>query len=94
MRFPLAGARAARRISRRAALRSKYNVRSIPVRKDDEVNGLHRQRRHSPSKVVVTKLRMDKDRKSLLDRKAKGHAAAAADKEKGTKFARGYHADG
>ncbi|KAJ1391741.1 Translation protein SH3-like domain superfamily [Sesbania bispinosa] len=34
-----------------------------------------------PSKVVVTKLRLDKDRKSLLDRKAKGRAAA--DKEKG-----------
>ncbi|KAL3652341.1 60S ribosomal protein L26A [Castilleja foliolosa] len=37
-----------------------------------------------PSKVVVTKLRLDKDRKSLLDRKAKGRAAA--DKDKGTKF--------
>jgi len=33
----------------------------------------------NPSKVVVTKLRLDKDRK------AKGRAAA--DKEKGTKFA-------
>ncbi|KAL0377908.1 UNVERIFIED_CONTAM: 60S ribosomal protein L26-1 [Sesamum radiatum] len=71
-------------------LRSKYNVRSMPVRKDDEritrekfngstVNvGIH------PSKVVITKLRLDKDRKSLLDRKAKGRAAA--DKDKGTKF--------
>ncbi|GFP90287.1 60S ribosomal protein l26-1 [Phtheirospermum japonicum] len=84
-------------------LRSKYNVRSMPVRKDDEVQvyrkkwvihieritrekvngstvnvGIH------PSKVVVTKLRLDKDRKSLLDRKAKGRAAA--DKDKGTKF--------
>ncbi|KAF3972897.1 hypothetical protein CMV_003644 [Castanea mollissima] len=28
------------------------------------------------SKVVITKLRLDKDRKSLLDRKAKGRAAA------------------
>ncbi|MCD7457030.1 60S ribosomal protein L26 [Datura stramonium] len=37
-----------------------------------------------PSKVVITKLRLDKDRKSLLDRKAKGRAAA--DKDKGTKF--------
>ncbi|KAL2976324.1 hypothetical protein AAZX31_13G001500 [Glycine max] len=63
-------------------LRSKYNVRSISVRKDDEVNanvGIH------PSKIDVTKLRMDKDSKSLLDRKAKG--CATADKEKGTKFA-------
>ncbi|GFP78901.1 60S ribosomal protein l26-1 [Phtheirospermum japonicum] len=84
-------------------LRSKYNVRSMPVRKDDEVQvyrkkwvihieritrekvngstvnvGIH------PSKVVVTKLRLDKDRKSLLERKAKGRAAA--DKDKGTKF--------
>ncbi|TQE08348.1 hypothetical protein C1H46_005976 [Malus baccata] len=38
----------------------------------------------NPSKVVITKLRLDKDRKSLLDRKAKGRAAA--DKDKGTKF--------
>ncbi|EYU44492.1 hypothetical protein MIMGU_mgv1a015764mg [Erythranthe guttata] len=84
-------------------LRTKYNARSMPVRKDDEVQvyrkkwvihieritrekvngstvnvGIH------PSKVVITKLRLDKDRKSLLDRKAKGRAAA--DKDKGTKF--------
>ncbi|KAL8484593.1 hypothetical protein ACS0TY_027046 [Phlomoides rotata] len=32
-----------------------------------------------PSKVVITKLRLDKDRKSLLDRKAKGRAAADKD---------------
>ncbi|KHN31624.1 60S ribosomal protein L26-1 [Glycine soja] len=38
-----------------------------------------------PSKIDVTKLRMDKGSKSLLDRKAKG--CATADKEKGTKFA-------
>ncbi|CAN6689390.1 unnamed protein product [Malus baccata var. baccata] len=59
----------------------------MPVRKDDEVQvdllstvnvGIN------PSKVVITKLRLDKDRKSLLDRKAKGRAAA--DKDKGTKF--------
>ncbi|XP_010693503.2 LOW QUALITY PROTEIN: 60S ribosomal protein L26-1 [Beta vulgaris subsp. vulgaris] len=87
-------------------LRSKYNVRSIPVRKDDEVQvvrgtfkgregkivqcyrkkwvihiervtrekvngstvnvGIH------PSNVVVTKLKLDKDRKGLLERKAEG----------------------
>ncbi|KAL8547579.1 hypothetical protein ACS0TY_007052 [Phlomoides rotata] len=52
-------------------LRSKYNARSMPVRKDDEVQ-----------LVVITKLRLDKDRKSLLNRKAKGRAAA--DKDKGT----------
>ncbi|WJX26642.1 60S ribosomal protein L26B [Trifolium repens] len=100
-------------------LRSKYNVRSLPVRKDDEVQvvrGTFKGREGkivqvyrkkwvihieritrekvngqivdvgvNPSKVVITKIRLDKDRKSLLDRKAKGRAAA--DKEKGTKFA-------
>lgn len=28
-----------------------------------------------PSKVVITKLKLDKDRKALLDRKGKGRAA-------------------
>lgn len=99
-------------------LRSKYNARSMPVRKDDEVQvvrGTYKGREGKvvqvyrkkwvihieritrekvngstvnvgihPSKVVITKLRLDKDRKSLLDRKAKGRAAA--DKDKGTKF--------
>ncbi|KAM5579846.1 large ribosomal subunit protein uL24z-like [Rosa sericea] len=99
-------------------LRSKYTVRSMPVRKDDEVQvvrGTYKGREGkvvqvyrrkwvihieritrekvngstvnvgiNPSKVVITKLRLDKDRKSLLDRKAKGRAAA--DKDKGTKF--------
>ncbi|KAK9066925.1 hypothetical protein SSX86_014249 [Deinandra increscens subsp. villosa] len=95
-------------------LRSKYNARSIPVRKDDEVQvvrGTYKGREGkvvqvyrrkwvihveritrekvngqtvnvgvNPSKVVVTKLKLDKDRKNLLDRKAKGRAA---DKSKG-----------
>jgi large subunit ribosomal protein L26e len=99
-------------------LRSKYNVRSMPVRKDDEVQvvrGTYKGREGkvvqvyrrkwvihieritrekvngstvnvgiNPSKVLITKLRLDKDRKSLLDRKAKGRAAA--DKDKGSKF--------
>ncbi|CAN6713713.1 unnamed protein product [Malus baccata var. baccata] len=90
-------------------LRSKYNVRSMPVRKDDEVQvvrGTYKGRegkvvqvyrrkwvihieritreKVNGSTVVITKLRLDKDRKSLLDRKAKGRAAA--DKDKGTKF--------
>ncbi|KAM4113352.1 hypothetical protein ACJW30_05G214300 [Castanea mollissima] len=90
-------------------LRSKYNVRSMPVRKDDEVqvvrgtfkgckgkvvqvycrkgvihiervtrekvNGSTVDVSVNPSKVV-TKLRLDKDRKSLLNRKAKGRDAA------------------
>ncbi|KAK9912113.1 hypothetical protein M0R45_035987 [Rubus argutus] len=38
----------------------------------------------NPSKVAITKLRLNKDRKSLLDRKVKGRAAA--NKHKGTKF--------
>ncbi|CAM8986632.1 hypothetical protein QQ045_006992 [Rhodiola kirilowii] len=99
-------------------LRTKYNVRSMPIRKDDEVqvvrgtfkgrdgkvvqvyrrkwvihveritrekvNGTTVNVGVDPSKVVITKLRLDKDRKSLLERKAKGRAVA--DKEKGTKF--------
>uniref|UniRef100_A0A7S1XEL1 Large ribosomal subunit protein uL24c n=1 Tax=Compsopogon caeruleus TaxID=31354 RepID=A0A7S1XEL1_9RHOD len=91
-------------------LRQKHNVRSIPVRKDDEVQivrgtfkgregkvstcyrkkfvihierltrekvsgatvpvGIH------PSNVVITKLKLDKDRKALLERKNR----SAADK--------------
>ncbi|GMH20660.1 hypothetical protein Nepgr_022501 [Nepenthes gracilis] len=97
-----------------ADLRNKYNVRSVPVRKDDEVQvvrGTYKGREGkvvqvyrkkwvihieritrekvngstvnvgiNPSKVVITKLKLDKDRKALLDRKAKGRAA---DKAKG-----------
>nr|XP_008367212.2 60S ribosomal protein L26-1-like [Malus domestica] len=103
-------------LSRRAS--SPPDVRSMPVRKDDEVQvvrGTYKGREGkvvqvyhrklvihieritrekvngstvnvgiNPSKVVITKLRLDKDCKSLLDRKAKGRAAA--DKDKGTKF--------
>ncbi|CAH9111345.1 unnamed protein product [Cuscuta europaea] len=101
-----------------ADMRSKYNVRSLPVRKDDEVTvmrGTYKGREGKvvqvyrkkwvihieritrekvngstvnvgihPSNVVITKLHLDKDRKSLIERKAKGRAAA--DKEKVTKF--------
>ena len=90
-------------------LRQKYNVRSMPIRKDDEVSvvrgafklsegkviqvyrkkyvihidrvnkekangsqtvpvGIH------PSKVIITKLKLDKDRKALLERKNKLNA--------------------
>ena len=95
-------------------LRTKHQVRSMPVRKDDEVlvvRGTYKGREGkvvqvyrrkwvihveritrekvngstvnvgiNPSKVVITKLRLDKDRKSLLDAKAKGRAAADTDK--------------
>ncbi|OAY81949.1 60S ribosomal protein L26-1 [Ananas comosus] len=88
-----------------AELRSKYGVRSMPVRKDDEVqvvrgtfkgregkvvqvyrrkwiihveritrekvNGSTVNVGVAPSKVVITKLKLDKDRKALLDRKAR-----------------------
>merc|ERR1712028_40971 len=96
-------------------LRAKYAVRSVPVRRDDEVmivRGHYHDREGKvtcvyrkkfrihiervtrdkangqtvpigihPSKVVITKLKLDKDRKALLDRKnrstkkGKGEAA-------------------
>ncbi|KAL5118278.1 60S ribosomal protein L26A [Pleosporales sp. CAS-2024a] len=87
-------------------LREKHGVRSIPLRKDDEiqvvrgsnkgregkitsvyrlkycihVNGIVREKSNgqsvpvplAPSKVVVTKLKLDKDREQILERKSKG----------------------
>ena len=87
-------------------LRAKYNVRSMPIRKEDEVmivrggfesregkvtecyrkkfvihveritrekaNGSSVQVGIHPSNVVITKLKIDKDRKALLERKAAG----------------------
>merc|ERR1711918_124694 len=84
-------------------LRTKYNVRSVPIRRDDEVmisRGHYHDREGKvtqvyrkkwrihiervtrdnangqtvpigihPSKVMITKLKLDKDRKALLDRK-------------------------
>jgi large subunit ribosomal protein L26e len=95
-------------------LKNKHNVRSVPVRKDDEVQvvrGTYKGREGKvvqvyrrkwvihverithekvngstvnvgidPSKVVITKLKLDKDRKALLDRKGRGRAA---EKDKG-----------
>ncbi|KAI7785343.1 60s ribosomal protein l26 [Diaporthe eres] len=95
-------------------LREKYNVRSIPIRKDDEVQivrgsnkdkegkvtsvyrlkyvihvervtrekvsgqsvplGIH------PSNVVITKLKLDKDRESILERIKVGREAGAKGK--------------
>ncbi|KAL7623898.1 60S ribosomal protein L26A [Parahypoxylon ruwenzoriense] len=98
-------------------LREKYNVRSIPVRKDDEVTivrGSNKGREGKvtsvyrlkyqihiervtrekasgqsvplgvhPSKVVITKLKLDKDRENILERikagrelRSKGKAAS------------------
>jgi len=88
-------------------LRKKYGVRSMPVRKDDEVRVVRGDPRFRhdgkvmqvyrkkwviyveritrdkanqqsvqvgihPSKCVITKLKIDKDRKAILDRKGNG----------------------
>merc|ERR1712036_103602 len=98
-------------------LRQKYNVRSIPIRKDDEVQvvrghykgqqvgkvvsvyrkkfciyieRIQREKANGasvyvgihPSKVSIVKLKMDKDRKLIIDRRAKGRAEATG-KDKG-----------
>ncbi|KAA8895650.1 translation protein SH3-like domain-containing protein [Sphaerosporella brunnea] len=86
-------------------LREKYGVRSIPIRKDDEViisrgslkgregkitsvyrlkyvvhvervtrekvNGQSVPVGIAPSKVVITKLKLDKDREAILERKGR-----------------------
>merc|ERR1712127_533836 len=92
-------------------LRQKYNVRSIPIRKDDEVQivrghykgqqvgkvvqvyrkkfvvhieRIQREKANGatvhvgihPSKVVIVKLKLDKDRKKILERKAAGRQVA------------------
>ncbi|KAL1115537.1 hypothetical protein AAG570_007566 [Ranatra chinensis] len=98
-------------------LKQKYNVRTMPIRKDDEVQvvrGHHKgqqvgkvvqvyrkkfvvfieriQREKAngasvyvgihPSKVMIVKLKIDKDRKSILDRRERGRALALG-KDKG-----------
>ncbi|KAL7297821.1 60S ribosomal protein L26-like [Trichogramma pretiosum] len=98
-------------------LRTKYNVRSMPIRKDDEVqvvrghykgqqvgkviqvyrkkfviyieriqreksNGSSVQVGIDPSKVVIVKLKMDRNRKDIIDRRSKGRLAALG-KDKG-----------
>merc|ERR1712024_419107 len=98
-------------------LKAKYGVRSMPIRKDDEVqvvrghykgqqvgkvvqcyrakfrvyieriqrekaNGATTNVGIHPSKVVIVKLKMDRDRKNILDRRAKGRAEALG-KDKG-----------
>jgi len=102
-------------------LRTKHNVRSLPVRKDDEVlviRGEHKGRDGKiiavyrkkyvihiekltrekangsivhlpihPSKVVLTKLKLDRARKALVDRKAKARVAAS------NKYAEGKHTE-
>ncbi|BFZ01522.1 hypothetical protein BsWGS_04561 [Bradybaena similaris] len=100
-------------------LRQKYNVRSIPIRKDDEVTitrghykgqqtgkvtqvyrkkfviyieRVQREKANGttvhvgihPSKVVIVKLKLDKDRKKILERKAMSRSKALAEKGKYT----------
>ncbi|KAJ5357044.1 hypothetical protein N7517_011653 [Penicillium concentricum] len=91
-------------------LKEKYGIRSIPIRKDDEVvvaRGSQKGREGKitnvyrlkfsifvekivrdksngqsvpiplhPSKVVITKLHLDKDREQIIERIAKGREAA------------------
>merc|ERR1712159_349435 len=94
-------------------LRAKHNVRSLPIRKDDEVmvvrghykgqqtgrvinvyrkkfvvhvermqrekvNGTTVQVGIHPSNCVITKLKLDKDRKAMLERRAASRAAKQA----------------
>ncbi|BCS04957.1 60S ribosomal protein L26-1 [Aspergillus awamori] len=93
-------------------LRAKYNVRSMPIRKDDEVmvvRGSNKGREGKvtsvyrlkwaihverisrdksngqsvpiplhPSKVVIKKLHLDKDREAILERVGKGREAVKA----------------
>ncbi|KAL4829759.1 hypothetical protein H8958_008583 [Nasalis larvatus] len=88
-------------------LRQKYNVRSMPIRKDDEVQvqigkvvqvyrkkyviyieRVQREKANGttvhvgihPSKAVITRLKLDKDHKKILEQKAKSHQVG---KEKG-----------
>merc|ERR1711944_187625 len=98
-------------------LKQKYGVRSMPIRKDDEVQvvrghykgqqvgkvvqyyrkkfcvyieRIQREKANGASvyvgihssKVCIVKLKMDKDRKKIVDRRAKGRAEATG-KEKG-----------
>merc|ERR1712240_796662 len=98
-------------------LRQKYSCRSMPIRKEDEVQvvrghfkgqqvgkvvqvyrkkfviyieRIQREKANGatvhvgihPSKVVIVKMKLDKDRKNILDRRAKGRAEALG-KDKG-----------
>jgi len=96
-------------------LRNKYNCRSIPIRKDDEVrivrgkykgrdgkvtqvyrkkwvihvdrvqrdksNGASAPIGIHPSNVVVINIKLDKDRRAILERKDRKKAAATGDVE-------------
>uniref|UniRef100_A0A8B9XND8 KOW domain-containing protein n=1 Tax=Bos mutus grunniens TaxID=30521 RepID=A0A8B9XND8_BOSMU len=113
--MPLPRAQENHVVSTSKELRQKYNVRSMPIRKDDEVQvvrghykgqqigkvvqvyrkkyviyieRVQREKANGttvhvgihPSKVVITRLKLDKDRKKILERKAKSRQVG---KEKG-----------
>ncbi|KAG9304604.1 hypothetical protein G9A89_020168 [Geosiphon pyriformis] len=61
-------------------LREKYNTRSVPIRKDDEVRIVRGSNKGREGKVsqVYRKRWIDKDRKALLERKNRSNR-----KEKG-----------
>ncbi|KAL8570383.1 60S ribosomal protein L26 [Nucella lapillus] len=100
-------------------LRQKHNCRSIPIRKDDEVQvvrghfkgqqvgkvvqvyrkkfvvhieRIQREKANGatvnvgihPSKTVIVKLKLDRNRKQILERKARSRVTAMADKGKYT----------
>ena len=63
-------------------LREKYNVKSLPVRRDDEVlvvRGNYKDSRGKVNTVYRTKLKLTPDRQNLIDRKQAGRG----DKNKG-----------
>merc|ERR1719409_2542305 len=64
-------------------LRTKHGVRSLPIRKDDEVQIVRgKHAKEAVAKVKITKLKLDKDRKALIERKKAGRSAGG-DKGKG-----------
>lgn len=103
-------------VLRRKLTADHPQVRSIPIRKDDEVRIIRGSNKNSegkitsvyrlkyvvhiervsreksngqavpigihPSKVVITKLKLDKDRENILERIAKGREEKAKNKEK------------
>ena len=63
--------------------RKKYIVHIDKITRE-KANGTTVHIGMHPSKVVINKLKMDKDRRSLLERKASGRARSGLMKEKHT----------
>merc|ERR1712203_1299065 len=62
-------------------LRTKYGIYIERIQRE-KANGATTNVGIHPSKVAIVKLKMDKDRKAILDRRAKGRAEALG-KDKG-----------